>query len=119
MKDYMLFFLLDQETETTPEEMAKVDCVALISKFVKELMAEGKVKSCLGLNPEATLFVGRKGKVIDGPFAETKELVLGFIELRAENDDEARKIAASTPTLHYGFKVQLRSVFPMLGFEIK
>jgi hypothetical protein len=119
MKDYMLFFMLDQETEASPEEIAKVDCVALISEFVKGLMDQGKVKSCHGLDPNGSLFVARKGKVIDGPFAETKELVLGFIEIRAEDDEDAKQIAASTPTIHYGFKVELRPIFPMLGFEIK
>lgn len=118
MKDYMLFFMLDQETEALPEDIAKVDCIALISDFVKELMAKGKVKSCLGLDPNGSNFVSRKGKVIDGPFAETKELILGFIEILAEDENDAKQIAASVPTIQYGFKVELRPIFPMLGFEI-
>lgn len=119
MKDYMLFFMLDQETEASPEDIAKVDCVALISEFVKGLMEKGKVKSCLGLDPNGSNYVSRKGKVIDGPFAETKELVLGFIEIMADDDEDARRIAASVPTIQYGFKVELRPIFPMLGFEIE
>ena len=119
MKDYMLFFMLDQDTEATPEEIAKVNCISLISVFVKKLMEDGKVKSCLGLDTNGTNFISRKGKIIDGPFAETKELVLGYIEIRAENDEEAKRIAASTPTIPYGFKVELRPIVPILDFEIK
>ncbi len=98
--------------------MAKVDCIALISDFVKGLMEKGQVKSCLGLDTNGSHFVSRKGKVIDGPFAETKELVLGYIEIRAADDEEARKIAASTPTIPYGFKVELRPIVRILDFEI-
>jgi hypothetical protein len=114
----MLFFMQDIQTEVKPEEMAKVDCIALISDFVKDLMKKGKVKSCLGLDTNGSNFVSRKGKVIDGPFAETKELVLGYIEIKAEDEEDARKIAASTPTIPYGFKVELRPIVPILDFEI-
>lgn len=118
MKDYMLFFMLDGESEALPEEIAMVDCIALISAFVKDLMEQGKVKSCYGLDTRGATFVSRKGKVIDGPFAETKELILGYIEIRANDDEDAKKIASATPTIPYGFKVELRPVVPILGFEI-
>jgi len=119
MKDYMLFFMLDNENEASPEEVAKVDCIALISEFVKGLMEKGKVKSCLGLDTNGASFVSRRGKIIDGPFAETKELVLGYIEILAEDEEDARSIAALCPTIPYGFKVELRPIVPILSFEIK
>ena len=118
MNDYMLFFMLDQETEASPEDIAKVDCVALISRFIKDLMEKGQVKSCYGLDTNGKNFVSRKGKVIDGPFAETKELILGYIEFRATDEEEARAIAASTPTIPYGFKVELRPIVRILDFDI-
>jgi len=118
MNDYMLFFMLDNESEASPEEVAKVDCIALISDFVKNLMEKGKVKSCLGLDTNGASFVSRKGKVIDGPFAETKELVLGYIEIKADDEDEAKAIAASCPTIPYGFKVELRPIVSILPFNI-
>ena len=119
MKDYMLFFMLDKESGVSPEEAAKVDCIALISSFVKNLMEKGKVKSCLGLDTNGSNYVSRNGKVIDGPFAETKELVLGYIEIKADDDKDAQKIAASVPTIPYGFKVELRPIVTILDFEIK
>lgn len=38
--------------------------------------------------------------VVDGPFAETKELLGGVIELEAESLEEATSIAAGWPNLH-------------------
>lgn len=45
----------------------------------------------------------------DGPFAESKEVVLGYYKIRAENDEQARAFAALCPTARY---VELRRVLP-------
>ena len=45
----------------------------------------------------------------DGPFAEAKEVVLGYYKLRAENDEQAREFAAMCPTKSF---VDLRRVYP-------
>ena len=44
----------------------------------------------------------------DGPFAESKEVVLGYYKLRAESDEQAREFAAMCPTKSY---VELRRVY--------
>ena len=44
---------------------------------------------------------GRK-QVTDGPFAETKEVLVGFIFLEAASMDEALRIAAEVPLARYG-----------------
>ena len=46
----------------------------------------------------------RSGKVVvaDGPFAETKEQLLGFVMLQAGSLDEALKIAGDIPIAEWG-----------------
>ena len=54
-------------------------------------------------------FTPRGGEVLvsDGPFAETKEVVLGYYKIRVESEAIARELAALCPTAGY---VDLRRV---------
>ncbi len=64
----------------------------------------------LGQRAAARLLRRRKGEalVTDGPFAEAKELVGGFVILEAANRDEATRIALEWPSLSDpGAKVEL------------
>jgi len=47
--------------------------------------------------------------VTDGPFSETKELIGGLFEIRADNYDQAVEIARTCPHLEYG-TIELRQV---------
>ena len=48
-------------------------------------------------------------KIIDGPFAETKELLAGFYLIEAEDIDEATAIAAKIPPAREG-SIEVRPV---------
>jgi hypothetical protein len=56
----------------------------------------------------------RRGKasVTDGPFAETKEVVGGFILIDAAGMDEALEVAAGIPLAKLG-SIEVRPVMPM------
>jgi len=58
----------------------------------------------------------RKGKVVttDGPFAETKEQLLGFVMLDAENLEEALAIAGDSPIAEWG-TIEVRAVYDVPG----
>ena len=58
----------------------------------------------------------RKGKrlVTDGPFAETKEQLLGFVMIEAENLDEALDIAAGIPLAEMG-TIEVRAIYDVPG----
>ncbi len=66
------------ESGATPDEKLLTD----MGKFNEELMKAGVVRAGEGLHPSSkgarVRFSGSKRTVIDGPFAETKELVAGF-----------------------------------------
>lgn len=66
-----------------------------------ELRAQGKLKDSLQLEAASTGKTVRirngKTSVVDGPFAETKEILGGFNLIEAVDIDEAVRIAAEFP----------------------
>lgn len=50
--------------------------------------------------------------VIDGPFAESKEAVAGFIVVRAASLEDAVALAREAPQLQVGMGIQVRQVAP-------
>src|SRR2546425_11835123 len=74
-------------TPPTPEEMAE------FQKFNEELVKAGVVLGDGRLHPSSQgkrlRFDGKKRTVIDGPFAETKELVAGYWLWQGRSMDEA------------------------------
>jgi hypothetical protein len=75
------------------------------------LCKSGKVKSGQALGREGKLISGPGGRyVADGPFAESKETIGGYLLVRAESLDEALAIARTSPGLDYGGAIEVRPV---------
>lgn len=72
------------------------------------------VKSGAGLTYEGSTLREPQGvTVLDGPYAETREIVTGFITVEAESRAAAEEMAKSCPDLHYGGSVEIRTAMPM------
>ncbi len=56
------------------------------------------------------LFHNGEIRVVDGPYAEAKEVIGGYVLLRAANFDEALKIARHCPHLKHGSRLELREI---------
>ena len=69
-----------------------------------------------GLQPPSTATVVRAadGKVLttDGPFAETKEQLLGFVLIEAKDHDDAVEVASRIPLARLG-SVEVRSIMDL------
>jgi hypothetical protein len=82
-----------------PEKMAKL--FAEMGKYNEELVKAGIMKGGDGLKPskygKRIRFNGSKRSVIDGPFAETKELVAGFWIWEVKSMEEAVAWAKKCP----------------------
>lgn len=82
------------------------------------LAAAGKVEHGQPLGLEGRVVSGRRGeRVVDGPFAETKEVVGGYFMLNVADMDEATAIARQCPGLPLGLTVEIRplaAVSPVL-----
>lgn len=75
-------------------------------EHAEELQGQGYLIDCQQLEPPATAksIRVRNGKMttIDGPFAETKEVLGGFNLIEAEDMDEAIRIAMEFPWAETG-----------------
>ena len=82
------------------------------------LAARKKVSHGQPLALEGRVVSGANARVTDGPFAETKEIVGGYIMLTVDSFDEATEIAKQCPGLPHGLTVEVRplaAVSPVLS----
>jgi hypothetical protein len=77
--------------------------------WIEKLTGQGKVKPGRALERRGAIVSGKNGRfVTDGPFAESKEAIGGFLTLDVETMDEAIAIAQSIPGLAYGGSIEVR-----------
>ena len=75
------------------------------------LAAQKKVEHGRPLGLTGRVVSGNRGeRVTDGPFAEAKEVVAGYIVLTVAGLDEATEIAKNCPGLAVGVTVEIRPV---------
>jgi len=60
-------------------------------------MKSGKLRSAQPLEHEGAIISGAKGKLKDGPFNESKEVIAGYFLIQAADLDEAIQIARKNP----------------------
>jgi hypothetical protein len=113
--EYMLLFRgMHWDKNLSPQEIQNV-----MSRWIAwfdRLTQEGKAKAGQPLTEKGKIISGKKGqKVVDGPFAESKESIAGYILLQAATLDEAVKIAKECPGLDYGISVEVRLVDQQMG----
>jgi len=98
-------------TPPTPEAMAEYQ------KFNEELVKAGVVLEAGRLHPSSqgkrVRFDGKKRTVIDGPFAETKELVAGYWLWQVRSIDEALEWLKRAP--YDGGTFEIREVLEYEG----
>lgn len=71
----------------------------------------GVMHSAHPLESSVRIVSGPRGElVLDGPYAEAKELIAGYFMFTAENLDEATAIAKRCPSLEHGMTVEVREV---------
>jgi len=111
----LVYFEPEAFAALSPSEKASVGRDSM--EYDKELDRSGHYIVAEALNPvntARTVQVRRgKAKIVDGPFAETKEHLGGFILIDAANIDEAVEIAAKIPLAKLG-SIEVR---PVMTFD--
>jgi hypothetical protein len=102
----------DSEAGVMPDEKL----LRAMGKFNEELVNAGVMLAGEGLHPSSrgkrVRFSGDKRTVIDGPFAETKELVAGYWLWKVKSMDEAVEWLMRCPNPHHEVgEVEIRRVF--------
>jgi hypothetical protein len=104
--------------ESEAGEMPSTELLAEMGKFNEELARAGVMLAGEGLHPSSegvrVRFEGKRKTVIDGPFAETKELVAGFWIWQCKSKDEAIEWLKRAP--FQDGEVEIRPVFEAEDF---
>ncbi len=97
MQEFMLFIKTkgDHLEGLSPEEQQAH--IQKIGNYIGGLMQSGKLKSAQPLDMAGAVVYGNKGTFKDGPFNESKEVIVGYFHISAENLDEAIEIAKANP----------------------
>ena len=113
--------LIKATEQSEAGEMPSQELLEQMTAFNEELVKAGVMLAGEGLHPSArgvrVEFAGSERKVIDGPFAETKELLAGYWVWQVRSLDEAIEWARRipNPTGEHGV-VELRPVFEAEDF---
>lgn len=92
----------------SPEEMQKISDQWMA--WFKGLTEQGRAIAGNPLEPKGKIVSGANARVVDGPFAESKEAIGGYFLLNVKDMDEAVAIAKECPGLPYGVKIEVRPV---------
>lgn len=105
--------------ETEAGVLPSTEILAAMGTYNEELVKAGVMLAGEGLHPTSkgkrVRFEGSKRTVIDGPFAETKELVAGFWLWQCRSWDEAVEWLKRAP-FDGGAEVEIRQVFEQEDF---
>ena len=104
----------DSEAGIMPSE----DLLSAIGKYNEELMKAGVLLDGAGLQPSSKGARIKFSGVIDGPFAETKELITGYWIIQVKSREEAIEWAKRVPAPHEGqeCEIEIRQFFEMDDF---
>jgi hypothetical protein len=108
----------DSEKGTLP----KTKLLEAMGKFNEELIAAGILRTADGLRPSSqgkrVAFDGTARTVIDGPFAETRELVAGFWLWEVKDMEEAVAWVKRCPNPMPGpSEIEIRPLYEMSDFD--
>ena len=108
--------------ETEAGVLPPAEAFAAMGKYNEELVKAGIMLAGEGLQPSSkgarVRFSGAKRTVIDGPFAETKELVAGFWLWQVKSKEEAIDWVKRCPNPFPGTEseIEIRQVFEAEDF---
>jgi len=116
---FMILLKADKNTEAgvMPSEQLLAD----MGKYNEELVKAGVLLAGEGLQSSSkgarVRFSGKKRTVIDGPFAETKELIAGFWLIQVKSKEEAIEWVKRCPNpLEGEAEIEIRQVFEAEDF---
>lgn len=117
MKEFMMIFRTEKQENPTKPSMEQIQAsVQQWQDWIGGIAAQGKFIATNALEPVGRT-VNAKGLVSDGPYAEVKEIVGGYILVKADDLDDAVCLSEGCPTLGIGGTVEVRSVMDLSAFQ--
>ena len=118
----MRFMVIVKATkESEAGVMPSEELLTAMGKFNEELVQAGVMLAGEGLRASSmgarVEFKGDKRMVVDGPFAETKELIAGYTIIQVKSREEALEWARRFPNPHNGDgEIEIRQLFELEDF---
>lgn len=113
MDKYMLLFRNQANVEEIYANMSPEEMQAELGKWnawIGGIAAQGKFEGSEALQPSGKIVTGSKRVVTDGPFVESKELVSGYLLLKAESMEEAIELSQGCPIYDHEGIVEVRQI---------
>ena len=120
----MRFMVLVKATnDSEAGVMPSAELLTAMGKFNEELSKAGILLDLSGLHPSPkgarVRFSGSNRTVIDGPFAETKELISGYWLIQVKSKEEAIEWVKRCPNPHnVETEIEIRQVFELSDFTM-
>lgn len=113
--------LVKATRESEAGEMPSEQMLTAMGNFNEELVKAGVLLAGEGLHPSSkgarVRFSGDQRTVIDGPFAETKELIAGYWLFQVKSREEAIEWIKRCPNPGLGdSEIEIRQVFEAADF---
>lgn len=99
MQEFILLMKGDDSKDISPEVMQQR--MQSYMAWMQEMTGKGNYVAGQPLMPTGTHLVDSDTVLTDGPFLEPKEVIGGYIILKATNIDEATELAKTCPLLHH------------------
>lgn len=111
MAQFIYLFRGGTASNRSPEEMQRE--MEKWRAWMQELAKSGHLKAGQPLEKGGKHVGGKKKVVTDGPYAEAKDLVGGYLLITADTLDKAVELAKGCPVLEHDGNVEVRPVQEM------
>ena len=113
MNEFLLLFRGGdaREVQQSPEQMQ-----AHMQKWqawMGKIAGEGKLNSGQPLQSTGRVLTNSGATITDGPFAEGKEIVGGYLLIKAQDFEDAVNISKECPIFEFDGSVEVREIAPM------
>jgi hypothetical protein len=115
MKEFLMIFRNNAlpEGKYSPDEMQAI--MKQWENWMGGIAAQNKLANSGSRLGTEGLTIKPGNVIINGPYAEIKEIVGGYIIVRAESLEDATEIGKGCPILNVGGNVEVRTQIPMNG----
>ncbi len=120
---FMIMVRANAQSETEPTPMPSEELMAAMAAYHEELAQAGVLLDGSGLQPSKKgwriRYEGDKRTVIDGPFAETKELIAGYTLIQVASREEALEWTRRFPAPFEGpepCEIEVRQLYELEDF---
>lgn len=118
MKEFLFLIRTDGDhlEKLSPDNQQKH--IQKVGAYIGNLMKEGRLKDAQPLEMEGTIITLKSGKLKDGPFNETKEVIAGYFLIQAQDLSEAIEMAKRNPVFEdESARIEIRPIKKMQGIN--